>query len=97
MTPYPTIRVHDRHYPGFGLEKTHTETPQAMLAMQLMTNIAIALGVPNGEDSAGRARLALMPAADVARRACDIAAAAYDQFAARGWLVPIPDRTPADV
>jgi hypothetical protein len=75
---------------------THIETPQAGLAVRICGNIAIAMGTPDGEDSAGRAKYKLMPADEVAERACAIAAAMFAQWAKRGWLVEVPPDEPAD-
>lgn len=69
--------------------------PQARLAADLMRHLSIAAGQEDGEDSAGRQKIRLMPPGDVAKRAVEIAAAAYAEFDDRGWLLEVPIPKPA--
>jgi hypothetical protein len=88
----PTIKFVTRlgRFDVPGHYTTHVESQQAKLAVSICGNIAVALGAPNGEDSAGRAKFKIMPADEVAERACAIAAAMYAQWGKRGWLHEVP-------
>jgi hypothetical protein len=66
-------------------ERVHMEM-QAKLAFELMGRLAIIAAQEDGEDSAGRQKLRLMTPTEVAARACDIAAAACNEFVERDWL-----------
>lgn len=57
------------------------------IANELLGHIAIAMGEPDGEDSSGRQKFALMAPADVATRALDIAEELVEQGAERGHIV----------
>ncbi len=57
---------------------------------QLLKHLALVTGEADGEDSAGRQKLRLMTPIEVAKRACDIADAAWQEFNDRGWLVEMP-------
>lgn len=64
----------------------------AKLAEQIVNHCALITGQENGEDTAGRAKLKLMSAADVAQRACDIAENMVAIFDKRGWVIEFPDQ-----
>ncbi len=59
---------------------------RASLAWQLLEQIGIALGHKNGEDSAGRSTLNLLPADETVRRAFAIADAFVDAAEERGEI-----------
>lgn len=63
---------------------------EADFALRLATQLAIAAASPDGEDSAGRQKLQLMPPGDVAWRACEISRLMHQEFETRGWLVDMP-------
>ena len=62
-------------------------TCEAVLACQMMEKWGLVAATPDGEDSAGRAKLRRMTGEELAREACEAAAAAYKEFEARGWIV----------
>src|SRR6185437_6515407 len=76
------------------LHASHSLARQADFAARLMEHLSIISAIPDGEDSAGRQKIALMPPNEVASRACNISAAAFAEFESRGWLVPAPDPIP---
>lgn len=67
---------------------------RAEFATKLMGHLAIVAcdDVAMMEDKAGNAVRRLSPPADLVKRACDIADAAFTEFAARGWAHPVPSR-----
>lgn len=71
--------------------ETSAPTYQAKLAVQLAGNIAVCLGEPDGEDSAGRAKVKLMAPEKIVRHACDIAELMAKEFDRRGWFSDIPE------
>lgn len=66
------------------------EEPEAHLAIELMRQLAIVAAETDGEDKTGRQKLRLLKPDEVAIRACEIAAEAYKEFQARGWLKDLP-------
>lgn len=60
---------------------------EAALACQMMERWGLVAATPDGEDSAGRAKLRRITGEELAREACDAAAAAYKEFETRGWIV----------
>jgi len=83
-TSFDGFRVH--------FHTSHHPDAKAQFAMSLMEKALIA-AAENGEDSAGRAKLRALTAAEVALKACDIAEAAFYEFHSRGWMVIIPPPT----
>jgi len=73
-----------------GLHSTEIPTMRAHFAMKLMEHLAISAAEADGEDTAGRQKLRLLTPVEVATRACNIAAAAYQQFEDRDWLLTAP-------
>ena len=69
-----------------------TEAPdqRGKMAEGILHHLSIAACKLDGEDSAGRQKLALLTPMECAARACDIADAAWDQFHQRGWIIPVP-------
>jgi len=59
---------------------------RANLATEIVKQMAIVAGTPNGEDSAGRSKLDVMPSGIVAERAIQIADALVTDFERRGWI-----------
>jgi hypothetical protein len=61
---------------------------RGQMAERIVMHCAMVVGKPDGEDSTGRAKLALMDSADVAKRANEIADALITDWEARGWVKP---------
>lgn len=59
--------------------------PRARAALEMATRWGMVQGYPDGEDSAGRAKLGLMPEADVVDRAIRTTEMLFDRFEALGW------------
>ena len=80
------------YHGGTDVAFVQTEAPneKAQFAMELMRHLAIAAATPDGEDSAGRARLRLMTPEEVAQRGAQIADYAFEIFTERGWMVDAP-------
>ena len=82
---------------GFGDEKEpivfKTEVPDqtAAFAMQIIERWALVAGIPDGEDSAGRAKQRLPTTAELVVRAFDIAEAAFIEARKRGFTTALPD------
>ena len=79
-TKLPSLVVHRREQP----------TDEARFAMAILERWAMVQGQTDGEDSAGRSKLKLMPVDEAVRRACDISDGAYAAFRERGWMLDIP-------
>ena len=76
----PRLMVHELERP----------TAEARFAMELMTRQSIHQIATDGEDTAGRQKVSILGPVGTARRACDIADAAFVEFRAREWLDPVP-------
>ena len=63
----------------------------ASLAASLAERMALCAADLDGEDSAGRQKVKLMTPAEIAVRACDIAAALWQQFEQRDWIMDLPE------
>jgi hypothetical protein len=63
---------------------------EARMATALIEQWGLVIGTPDGEDSAGRQKFALMPIDEMVKRACDTAAAALATFRAWGWVTIVP-------
>ena len=92
MTPQ---RSFDRGY-HWAMHMTSAPHPEAALASQIIEKWALVAAVPDGEDSAGRQKCRLPTAQELAERACEIAARAFEQFEQRGWVQDIPSSTEAE-
>ncbi len=73
---------------------SHAILPQAQLADRISHCLSSYHFEPDGEDSTGQAKLKHVQdtPAFVAQRACDIAAALFEEYEKRGWLVPYPEK-----
>lgn len=80
---------------GYGVHAGHAFTGEAAMTLHLIEKWGPVVGIFDGEDSAGRAKMRNATPAEVATQAADIAAAAYKEIAARGWLIEMP-APPAD-
>lgn len=70
-----------------------TEVPnmEGRLAIVLVEKWGLVAGDTGNEDSTGRAKVDLMPPAELAIRACDIAESIYKELRSRNMIVSIPD------
>jgi hypothetical protein len=59
--------------------------------MKILDHFALISAQDDGEDSSGRQKLKLLAPAEIARRACDLAAAFYAEVGTRGWLLQLPE------
>ncbi len=66
---------------------------RAELALLMIEKWGMVQGYPDGEDSAGRARIGLMPIGKLIDRAFECADAAYLEIERRGWSMEIPAPT----
>lgn len=64
---------------------------EAEFALALVERWGLVAGVPEGEDSAGRAQLRLLTPAEVVARAFDCAKLAYAEAEKRGLVIDLPD------
>lgn len=63
---------------------------RARLAGHILERWAMVAAQPDGEDAAGRQKIIPLEPTEMARRACDIADAAYKEFEDRKWFTPVP-------
>lgn len=70
--------------------KRVAENQLAAVALALVERWGMVAGAPDGEDSAGRARGRLQTPIELVTRACETAAALYDELERRGWLMDVP-------
>ncbi len=68
----------------------------ATLATEIATRFALIAAEPDGEDSAGRQKLRMPNAKELAGRSCEIASELWAEFESRGWLfdLPLPPELP---
>ncbi len=66
---------------------------RADMAIIMLEKWGMVTGFDNGEDSAGRAKIGLMPVDQLIERAFTIAEAAYAEIERRGWSMEIPAPT----
>lgn len=62
----------------------------AQMATDMATRWGLVAALPDGEDSAGRQKIRAQEPGELAKAACDTAAALWKEFEARDWLVAIP-------
>ena len=70
--------------------RTQTVTQCAGFAITLLEKWGLVAALPDGEDSAGRQKLALHAPKELVERACQIAECAFAEFAKRDWLIDLP-------
>jgi hypothetical protein len=70
-----------------------TESPnrKAVFACRIIERWALVAAKVDGEDSAGRAKLGVLPPAEIVKHACDTAQLAFAEFEKRGWMLQMPD------
>lgn len=61
---------------------------RAQIAVEIVKHCALVSGYPDGEDTAGRAKVGLMPAHAVAARANAVANALVEEWENKGWIRP---------
>ena len=71
--------------------ETRTLELEAELAWALTERWGMVAGIPDGEDTAGRTKLALLSPREVVNRACDTAGLFYKEVDRRGWVKSNPD------
>jgi len=64
--------------------------PQADMAMAFIERWGVVAAKPDGEDAAGRQKLALLTIDEVVDRAFEMADKAFDRAEALGWVIPTP-------
>jgi len=72
---------------------------EAKLAASMVERWGMIAAIPDGEDSAGRAKLRLATPAELAARACDTAEMLMKRFHMNGWIHVTPsiqDDAPAE-
>jgi hypothetical protein len=80
----------DHFFTRIEVYKTKVPGAIAEMAMQMACRWGLVAATPDGEDSAGRQKLKKQLPADLAKEACDTAAALWAQFEERGWIVDLP-------
>lgn len=70
--------------------KREINKPIADLAAAFIERWGMVAGRPDGEDSSGRAKLALLTPEEVIDRACKTAELADAEFRKRKWILTIP-------
>jgi hypothetical protein len=87
------VRIRDNGYGGKDVIAFVTETPDqvAAFAMDLIKMHANVAAKDDGEDSQGRARLALQTPEELVARSFKIAQLAFDTARERGLMVELPD------
>lgn len=78
------------HMVEFVVYKTKHEQPPARLAAEFISRWGMVAAVPDGEDSAGRSKLRLATPEEIVTRGCETAAALWEEFQKRGWLLDFP-------
>lgn len=71
----------------------HKKVPnaRATLAIELLSRWGIISVIQDGEDSAGRQKVTIMPPIDVVDRACEIADLAISEMDKRGGFLDVPE------
>ena len=81
----------DKYAPKVGvLHNRIAHNNRAAFAREIIGRFALVSGSPDGEDSAGRARLRKETATEIVDFACDVAERSYNEFEKRGWLEQVP-------
>jgi hypothetical protein len=80
FTDQDGLQIHEREHPD----------AEARFAMDLLRQHGVLMGTPAGEDSAGRAKIGIMPPAEVVSRALDISQAFHAEARKRGCMLLLP-------
>jgi hypothetical protein len=70
---------------------SHLPDDVGRFAMALIERWGLVAAMPDGEDSSGRAKLALLPVEEMIERAVGTAETAYRVLAERGHLIEVPE------
>ena len=73
--------------------QTKLGSVEADIAHELIARWGLVAGTPDGEDSAGRQKLALATPEDLVERACKTAELTVKEFEMRGWFMDLPAPT----
>lgn len=68
---------------------------EARMAAALIERWGCAAASPDGEDSAGRAKLRKLTPTELVNEACETAKIALEEFRRRGWMLKLPTRAEA--
>lgn len=82
--------------PEIRITKRRVENEEAHFAMEMIQRWGPVMAMPDGEDSAGRARNRGATPEEVVERAVQTAALAYQKFEELGWIVEAPSIAEAD-
>ncbi len=88
------VRITDEHNYGdkkVSLYVTEVPNKEAEFALELLCRFGLIAGTPDGEDSTGRQKAALLPVAETVTRCFDLAHEAYRMARERGLMVTLPD------
>ena len=87
----PNARYSDSGWPATpGHHQLFSPDMRGKFAMECIARWGMVAGMPDGEDSAGRAKLRCLTPTEVATKACDCSDRAFVEFEKRGWLITIP-------
>lgn len=75
----------------FVIHETELLNQEARFACALVERWGLVAAMPDGEDSAGRAKMRLPTPQELSSRSCEMAAAIFAEFRSRGWTVEGPD------
>lgn len=87
------VEINDRYNhrkPEVLLHQLEAPEWEARLASILIERWGIVAGMPDGEDSRGRARVRKATPVELVTEACETAALAVAEFRKRGWVVNVP-------
>ncbi len=76
------------------IQNTSVVDLPAEWALEIAGSWGAVAGHPDGEDSAGRAKLRLMTADELVERSCEVAEKLLAAFQARNWMIDVPDPKP---
>lgn len=92
--PYLVIKSADpydnRHQPAMDIQQAQVPNWPAQMATVMAEKWGMVAAMPDGEDTAGRAKLAPASPAQVVERACTTAELLCAEFERRGWLIDLP-------
>lgn len=91
-------KVHGAYAQPFNvfIHDNETINAEARLAVQFIERWAMVAGIPDGEDSAGRAKCRLMEPNEIVSRACETAEVLMQAFRERGWTILLPTMAEAE-
>ena len=78
-------------YKGALIHNKRMPDQRGALVVEIVTRWGAVAGVPDGEDSSGRAKLRLQTVEEMTDRACKTVDAIYAEFEKRGWMVELGD------